>query len=78
MDRDKAVTHSLSRRYTQTFETSMPNTTPTSTEIPSNVHSQIWFESSRYSSILYRDTIDMCLKFMHMKNFGYACILYLF
>ena len=66
MDRDKAVIHSSSQRYTQTFETRTPNTTPTSTEIPSNVCSQRWFESSRYSSILYRDTIDMCLKFMQM------------
>ena len=66
MDRDKAVIHSSSQRYTLTFETRTPNTTPTSTEIPSNVLSQRWSKSSRYSSLLYRDTIDMCLKFMQM------------
>ena len=74
MDRDEAVIHSLSQRCTQTYETRTPNTTPTSIEIPSNVRSQIWSESSRDSSILYRDTIGMCLKFMHMQNFEYACI----
>ena len=68
MDRDKAVTHSLSQRYTKTFETRMPNTTPASTKIPSNVRSRRWFESSRESSVLYRDTLGMCLKFMHMQN----------
>ena len=78
MDREEAVFHSLSQRCTQTFETRMPNTTPTSIEIPSNVRSQRWYESSRDYSVLYRDKIDMCLKFMHMKIFGYACILYLF
>ena len=52
----------------------MPNTTHTSTETPSNVRSQRWSETSRDSSVLYQDTIGMCLKFMHMQNFEYACI----
>ena len=68
MVRDKVVNHSSSRRCTETSETRNPNTTPTSTEIPSNVHSRIWYESYRDSSILYRDTLGMCLKFMHMQN----------
>ena len=74
MVRDKVVPHSLSRRCTWTFETRTPNTTPTSTERPSNVRSQRWFESSRDSSVLYRYIIGMCLKFMHMQNFEYACV----
>ena len=53
MVRDEVVTHSLSRRCTHTSETRTPNTTPTSTEIPSNVRSQRLSESSRDSSILY-------------------------
>ena len=68
MVRDKVVTHSPSRRCTETSKTRTPNTTPTSTEIPSNVRSRIWSESSRDSSILYRDTLGMCLKFIHMQN----------
>ena len=68
MVRDKVVTHSLIQRCIETSETTTPNTTPTSTDRPSNVRSQRWFESSRDSSILYRDTLGMCLKFMHMQN----------
>ena len=79
MDRDKAFTHSLSQRCTQTsIEKMTPNTTPTSTETPSNVRSQRWSKTSRDSSVLYRDTIGMCLKFMHMQNFEYACIFIFF
>ena len=74
MDRDDDVTHSLIRRCTRTTETRTPNTTPTSSERPSNVRSGRWFESSRDSSVLYRDTTGMCLKFMYMKFFEYACI----
>ena len=58
---DEEVIHSLSRRCTWTFETRTPNTTPTSTERPSNVRSRRWFESSRDSSVLYRDTVGICL-----------------
>ena len=68
MVRDKVVTHYLNRICTETSETRTPNTTPTSTKRPSNVHSQRWSESSRDSSVLYRDTLGMCLKFMHMQN----------
>ena len=68
MVRDKVVTHSLSRLCTKTSKKRTPNNTPKSTERPSNVHSQRWSESSRNSSILYRDTLGMCLKFMHMQN----------
>ena len=71
MVRDKVVTHSLSRRCIETSETRMPNTTPTSTEIPSNVHSRRWFESSIDSSVLYRDTLGMFLKFMIMHEYLY-------
>ena len=75
MDRDKAFTHYSSQICTRTsIETRMPNTTPTSSEIPSNVFSQRWSDTSRDSSVLYRDTIGMCLKFIHMQNFEYACI----
>ena len=66
MVRDKVVTHSLSQICTETSETRTPNNTPTFIEMPSNVHSQRWSKSSRYSSVLYRDTLGMCLKFMHM------------
>ena len=38
-----------------------------------NVFSQRWSETSKYSSVLYRD-IGMCLKFMHIQNFEYAYI----
>ena len=68
------ATHYSSRRCTKTSETRTPNTTPTFTETTSNVLSQRWSETSRDSSVLYRDTIGMCLKFMHMQNFEYACI----
>ena len=68
MVQDKVVPHSLSRRCTETSKTGTPNTTPMSTERPSNVRSRRWFESSRDSSVLYRDTLGMCLKFMHMQN----------
>ena len=68
MVQDKVVTHSSSRKCIETYETRTPNTTPTSTEIPSNVRSRRWSESSRDSSVLYRDTLGMCLKFMHMQN----------
>ena len=68
MVRDKVVTHSSSRRCIDTFEKRTSNTTPTSTKRPSNVHPQRWSESSRDSSVSYRDTIGMCLKFMHMQN----------
>ena len=70
MDRDEAFTHSSSQRCTQTsIETRIPNTTPTSSERPSNVHSRRWSDTSRDSRILYRDIVGTCLKFMHMKNF---------
>ena len=68
MVRDKVVTHSSSSICTMTSEARTPNTTPTSTERPSNVHSRRWSESSRDSSVLYQDTLGMCLKFMHMQN----------
>ena len=77
MVQDKVVTHSLSRRCTETSKTRMPNTTPTSTERPSNVHSRRWSESSRDSSILYRDTLGMCLKFMHMQNLRVCMNIYI-
>ena len=71
MDWDKAFTHSSSQICTWTsIETRMPNITATSTDTPSNVHFQRWYETSRYSSVLYRDTAIMCLKFMYMQNFG--------
>ena len=74
MDRDEALTHSLSQICIRTYtETRKPNTTHTSTETSSNFPSQRWSDTSRYSSVLYRDT-GMCLKFMHMQNFEYACI----
>ena len=68
MVQDKVVTHSSRLRCTDTSETRTPNTTPTSTEIPSNVRSRRWSESSTDSSALYQDTVGMCLKFMHMQN----------
>ena len=74
MVRDKVVTHSSSQRCTETSETRTPNTTPTSTERPSNVRSQRWYESSRDSSVLYQDTLGMCLKlakFMSMREYLY-------
>ena len=68
MVQDKVVTHSSSRICTKKFETRTPNTTPTSTERPSNVRSRRLSESSRDSSVLYRDTLGMCLKFMQKQN----------
>ena len=68
MVQDKVVPHSSSRRCTETSKIGTLNTTPTSTEIPSNVCSRRWFESSRYSSVLYQDTLGMYLKFTHMQN----------
>ena len=66
MVRDKVVTQSSRQICIETSETRTPNTTPTSTERPSNVHSRRWSKSSRDSSVLYRDTLGMFLKFMHM------------
>ena len=68
MVRDKVVTHSSIQRCIETCEIRTHNTTPTSTEIPSNVRSRRFSESSRDSSVLYLDTLGMCLKFMHMQN----------
>ena len=66
MDRDKKLTHSSSQICTRSSnETMTPITTHTSSEIPSNVRSQIWSDTSRDYSVLYWD-IGMCLKFMHM------------
>ena len=73
MVQDKVVTHSSSQRCTETSETRTPNTTPTSTERPSNVCSQRWSESSRDSHVLYWDTLGMCVKFMHMQNL-WVCV----
>ena len=74
MDQDEVLTRSLSQIYIRTYnERRMSNATHTSSETPSNAHSPRWAETSRDSSVLYGDT-GMCLKFMHMQNFEYACI----
>ena len=78
MDRDEDLTHSSSKKCTWTYnETRTPNTTHTSSETPLNLRSQTWSNTSRYSSVLYRDT-STCLKFMHMQTFEYACCYSLF
>ena len=61
MVQDKVVTHSLSRRCIEKSDTRTPDTTPISTERHSNVRSRRWSESSRDSSVLYRDRVGMCL-----------------
>ena len=75
MDQDEALTHSSSQTCTSTSnETRTSNATHTSSEKPLNVRSRRWFNTFRDSSVLYR-YIGTCLKFMHMQNFDYACIL---